>query len=77
MGNQELSTTEALQALDTASVHLQEAEEVFWDLSNNLSSTEAAEELDEVVEELWKLQNKTAEIQQSIASNHAEFAWDD
>jgi hypothetical protein len=75
MGNQERSTTETLQGVEVATGYLEDAEETLWNLSNNASSSEVAEEIDELLEDLWELQNKTSDIKANMENEYTEFKW--
>lgn len=75
MGNQERSTTETLQGVEVATGYLEEAEETLWNLSNNASSPEVAEEIDELLEDLWELQNKTSELKDNMEKNPNHFEY--
>ena len=66
-GMTEKSSSEerTLQRLDLFDGYLDDAEDVLWNISNEVSSAETAAELDDLLEDLWEIQNRVSELQQT------------
>ena len=74
MFDEESHDTGLPQDIDVAADHLAEAEKVLWELSHNVASPETAENLEDVVEDIWELQNKTSRIQQKLQADNSSFS---
>jgi hypothetical protein len=75
MSDKDFSAYKTLQNLGVATGYLEQTEEILWNMSNNTSSSEVADDLDDMLEDLWELQGKASEIEEKIEKNDAEFEW--
>ena len=73
--DQTVSPAKTQQEFEIATYYLNEAEEVLWNVSNEMISAEVADEVDAVLEQLWELQNQTTELTEGIRHSRAEFEW--
>jgi hypothetical protein len=64
MSNKDFSTYKTLQRLGVATEYLEETEQILWNMSNNIYSSEVADDLDDMIEDLWELQSKASEIEE-------------
>ncbi|SDD91031.1 hypothetical protein [Natrinema hispanicum] len=63
----ESDTNELLQALEYAEDQLADAEDVVWNVSTELCDEETEQSLDELVEELWRIQNRITEVKETAS----------
>ncbi|RZV10915.1 hypothetical protein BDK88_2122 [Natrinema hispanicum] len=59
-------TNELIQALESAEDQLADAEDVVWNVSTELCDEETEQSLNELVEELWSVQNHITEIKETV-----------
>ena len=62
-----------LQRLDLVNGYLDDAEDVLWNISNEISAGETAAEVDDLLENLWELQNRVSDLQPSDEKSTTEF----
>ena len=62
----ERDTNELIQALEYAEDQLADAEDVVWNASTELCDEETEQSLNELVEELWSVQNHITEIKETV-----------
>ncbi|SEU05048.1 hypothetical protein [Natrinema hispanicum] len=63
----ESNTNELIRALESAEDQLADAEDVVWNVSTELCDEETEQSLDELVEELWRIQNRITEIKETAS----------
>lgn len=68
--DESLSQPESVRALEIAASYLDDVEAVLWQTANRTSHEPLGEELREVSEQLWRLQN---ELDAAIESGRAEL----
>ena len=59
-------TNELIQALEYAEDQLADAEDVVWNVSTERCDEETEQSLNELVEELWRVQNHLTEIKETV-----------
>jgi len=59
-------TNELIRALEYAEDQLADAEDVVWNVSTERCDGETEQSLNELVEELWSVQNHITEIKETV-----------
>ena len=62
----ESDTNELIQALEYAEDQLADAEDVVWNASTERYDEETEQSLNELVEELWSVQNHLTELKETV-----------
>ena len=73
MGKERTPEERTLQRLDLVNGYLDDAKDVLWNISNDISSNETGAEINDLLEDLWELQNRVSDLQPIDEESTAEF----
>lgn len=62
-------TNELIRALEAAEDQLADAEDIVWNVSTERCDEKTEQSLDELIEELWQVQNHLSEIKETTLSD--------
>jgi len=66
---EDMTDRELLQVLEHAENRVADAEDVVWNVDQGSYDEETAQSLDELIEELWALQNHIAQLKETVSSD--------